>query len=145
MELKRPDSRVRISWSVLLLITALIPAALSVMLLRLSFVPSWLGWGFTALWGLVLIGLLTLWVPLRYRHARYGIGEEELCVVSGVYTVARRYMPLTAVRHITVIRGPLERLFGLSFVWVAAAGGWLLLEGLPADEAEELCRRWMRR
>lgn len=145
MEMKRPDPRIRISWAVYALIVACIPALLSAVLFRLPFIPRWLAIGFTGLWLLALILLLAVYIPLRYRHARYGIDETDLCVISGVYVVSHHHMPLSSVRHVTVIRGPLERLFGFALVWVSAAGGWLLLEGIPAAEAHELSRLLMRR
>lgn len=145
MELKRPDPRVRISWAVYAMMLALIPAAVSVLLFRLSFIPRWVAWAFTGLWLLLLLLLLTIYIPLRYRHARYSIGTENLCTVSGVYVVSHHHMALSSVRHITVLQGPLERIFGYAFVLVSAAGGWLLLEGIPAAQAHELSRCLMRR
>lgn len=145
VELKRPDPRVRVSWIVYALIVSLIPVILSVVLFQLPFIPRWIAGGFTGLWILILLVLLTVYIPLRYRHARYGINETELCVVSGVYVVNHHHMPLSSVRHVTVLQGPLERLFGYAFVWVSAAGGWLLLEGIPAAEAHELSRLLMQR
>lgn len=145
MELKQPDPRVRISWVIEILLLALIPAVLSVVLFQLPFIPGWIAWAFTGLWLILLILMLTVYIPIRWRHARYGIDAEGLCSVSGVYVVNQRHIALSSVRHITVLQGPLERFFGYAFVLVSAAGGWLLLEGIPTGEAQELSRRLMRR
>ena len=138
MELKRPDPHVQISWSVYALLLSLIPAAVSVALFRLFFIPHRVAVAFTVTWAVVLLLTLIVYFPLRYRNARYGVDDTRITVISGVYFISHRQMPLSSVRHITVIRGPLERLFGTAFVAVSAAGGWLLLEGVPAAEAH----RW---
>lgn len=134
-QLKRPDPRVRISWSVYALLFSPIAGIVTAVLLDLPFIPRWVAWAFLGACAAVLLFLLLVYIPLRCRNARYAVDDERICVVSGVYTVSRRVMPLSRVRHITVIRGPLERAFGTAFVVVAAAGGHLLLEGVPAKEA----------
>lgn len=134
-QLKRPDPRLRISWSVCALLFSPIAGIVTAVLLDLPFIPRWVAWAFLAACAAVLLFLLVVYIPLHCRNARYAVDDERICVVSGVYTVSRRVMPLSRVRHITVIRGPLERAFGTAFVVVAAEGGHLLLEGVPAKEA----------
>lgn len=141
MTYQRPDSRVRLSWAVAALVVALVPAALSVVLFRLSFIPRLVAWLFTGLWIVLLLLLLTVYIPLRYRQTRYLVSEQAVTVISGVYFVSHHTLPLSGVRHITVIRGPLERLFGLAFVVFSAAGGWVLVEGVPAADAEAWSHR----
>lgn len=113
-------------------------AVLSAALLCFPLFPSWVGWLFTAMWITVLFLFLTLYLPLRYRHARYCISDTHITAVSGVYFLATRQMPLSGVRHITVICGPLERRFGYAFAVVSGAGGWILLEGIDHTEATAL-------
>ena len=143
MEMKRPDPRVRLSWMLYTVVAALIPAALSLLLFRVSFIPDWIVNLFTALWALLLTLAVTVYFPLRYHRARYGVSDTHIEAVRGVYFISHCRMPMSAVRHITLVRGPLEYLFGLSFVIVSGAGGWLLLEGIPYEEAYALQQRLM--
>lgn len=141
MPLKRPDPRVQLTWLSLALLAALVAAGVSAVLFSLSFIPRWVGRAFTGAWAALLLLTAAVYLPLRYRRARYDVSDDAVTVISGVYFINRRTMPLAGVRHITVIRGPLERLFGLAFVVFSAAGGWLLLEGVPAEDAENWSRR----
>ncbi len=138
MEFKRPDRRVKLCWTVYTLCAAVIPLTASIMLFRLPTLPPWLPHAFTLLWVAALIATLTVYYPLRYRRMRYAVGKDAVVTVRGfLFTVYRR-MPLSAVRHITTLRGPAERMTGLAALLISATGGHLLIEGLTADEADRL-------
>ena len=138
MDYKQPNRQVKLCWTVYTLVSALIPLTVSVVLFRLPMLPLWIPRAFTALWVSTLALLLTFYYPLRYRRMRYALNKDTITAVRGVLFVTRQQMPLAAVRHITAVRGPLERLTGICALFVRAAGGQLLLEGIPADEADEL-------
>ena len=139
MELKRPDRRVTLCWRVYTLIGAVIPLTVSVILYRLS-LPLWIPRLFTALWTLTLAALLTVVYPLRYRRMRYAMDDNGIVTVQGILFTTRRRMPLSAIRHITAVRGPLERLIGITALLISATGGRMWVEGVPADEANKLTR-----
>ncbi len=145
MPLIRPHPRTRISVSLYALVPVPVAAVLSAALLRFPFLPSWVGWLFTVLWIAALFLYLTVYIPLRYRYACYCIGNTHITAVSGVYFLTTRQMPLSCVRHITIICGPLERRWGYAFAVVSGAGGWLLLEGIDRTEATALSDRLIRR
>ncbi len=138
MEFKRPDRRVRLCWSVYTLCAAIVPLAVSIVLFRLPMLPPWLPRVFTVLWIAALIAVLTVYYPMRYRRMRYAVDKDAVVTASGLLFTVYRRMPLSAVRHITTLRGPAERTTGLAALLISATGGHLLIEGLTADEAERL-------
>ncbi len=142
--MKRPDKRVQLSWALYTVVLAVIPAGLSAALFYLSFLPRWIPITLLVLCGIAVLILLTLYFPLRYRRARYQVDDTAITVISGVWFKSRHTMPLTGLRHITVIQGPLEHLFGLAFVVFSAAGGLTVLEGVPIADAEEWSRQLMK-
>lgn len=138
MEFKRPDRRVKFCWTVYTLCAAGIPLVASIVLFRLPILPPSLPHAFTALWVAALAVVLTVYYPLRYRRMRYAVGKDAVVTVRGLLFTAYRRMPLSAVRHITTLRGPAEQMTGLSALLISATGGHLLIEGLTADEADRL-------
>ena len=138
MEFKRPDRRVKLCWTVYTLCAAIIPLTASIALFRLPMLSPWLPRTFTVLWVATLIAMLTVYYPLRYRRMRYAVGKDAVVTARGLLFTVYRRMPLTAVRHITTLRGPAERMTGLAALLISATGGHLLIEGLTADEAERL-------
>ncbi len=140
MEFKRPDRRVKLCWTVYTLCAALIPLAASIALFQLPMLPPWLPRAFTVLWIAVLAAVLTVYYPLRYRRMRYTVSKDAIVTVRGMLFSVYRRMPLSAVRHITTLRGPIERMTGLATVLISATGGHLLIEGLTAAEADRLIK-----
>ncbi len=138
MEFRRPDRRVKLCWTVYTLAAAFIPLIASVVLFHLPMLPQWMPPCFTVLWSGALLLILTVYYPQRYRRMRYAIGEGTVAAVRGVFFLSHQRIPLSAVRHITVIRGPLERITGICALLISATGGRLLLEGIPADEAKKM-------
>lgn len=138
MELKRPDRRVKLCWTVYTLAIAIIPLLVSVVAFHLPTLPPWIPKIFTVLWVTALVLILTAIHPLRYRRMRYAVNNGDVISVRGLLFTSYRRMPLSAVRHVTAVRGPLERLTGITVLFISATGGRLLLEGIPADEADKL-------
>ncbi len=64
------------------------------------------------------------------------MGDKD-CTTGVLFKVVHR-MPVTSVRHVTLLQGPLERHFGTAFLWISGAGGWVMLEGLPLAQAEAI-------
>lgn len=88
----------------------------------------------------MLAAALTVYYPLRYRRMRYAVSKDAIVTVRGMLFSVYRRMPLSAVRHITTLRGPIERMTGLAAVLISATGGHLLIEGLTAAEADRLTK-----
>ena len=134
-----PKKAVLLSWYLLFLLPGT-ATAVAVWLILRRFLPVaafpvillWLG-------GLLLFCLWYL--PRRRRHMRYTLTAGELTVTGGVLFAVRHRMPLTAVRHVTLLQGPVERLCGIAYLSVSGLGGHILLEGLERKQAEVWCRR----
>ena len=138
MEHLHPDKRMGFCWSAYALAVAIAPIAASVLLFRWS-----LRWAliFAAVLGVTLFFLLVVYFPWRCRSIRYCINENSITVESGVFFKSLRRMPLSSVRYVIALRGPLERIFGLSSLLVFATGGRVLIEGIPCETADTLLRR----
>lgn len=140
MELKRPDRRV---WTVLAAYGGLsVPAMTAVAWALSRFHPAF--WLLSAIWLCAVLGVCTVILPLRAKHARYGADDSGIVAVRGAFFVSRHRMRQSAIRRITVICSPIGRKMGFSAVWLAAAGSWLMLVGIPTAEADGWCRRLMR-
>lgn len=141
MEYTRPHRRTGTAVSLYLLTAAPLGAAITALLQRVPFLPTAVGRLFALLWAAATLWAVGVYLPLRYRRIRFCFGKEQLTSVSGVFFRTRRQMPLSAVRHVTVLRGPLERRWGFAHVLLSGAGGHLWLEGVDADEAAALSQR----
>ena len=141
MTLKRPDAHVQISWCLYSLFLTLLLGSLCATLFFLPFVPDWVPIGVLLGLGILELLLILLYFPLRYRQERYAVAEGVVTLVSGVWFANQRTLPLVGVRHITLVQGPLEHLFGLAFVVFSAAGGVVVLEGVPLADAQAWSRQ----
>lgn len=128
-------------WEFYAAVAGLPAAALSLWLHRQTRIPALLTAGFTAVWVGCFVLLTAVYLPLRRRRLVYCVDDTRLTAHGGVLFRSRQDMPLTAVRHITLLQGPPERLFGVATLWVAGTGGWILLEGLPLEQAQAVRRR----
>ncbi len=141
MKLQTPDPRVLWSWETYALATAIPAGLLSYWLWAWERIPTVIAGGFTLLWTVLLASVMLLYLPLRRRRVTYGMDGTHLAVTGGVFIHTQHQMPLTAVRHVTLLQGPLERRFGTAFLWVAGAGGWILVEGVPLEQALAMRQR----
>ncbi len=141
MEHYSPDPRVLWSWELFAAAAALPAAAVSLLLWFWDRIPSVIALIFTSAWAATLCVTMLFYLPARRRLIGYSIDDTCLSAKGGVLFQSRHRMPLAAVRHVTLLQGPLERRSGIAFLWVAGAGGWILLEGLSLDEALALRRR----
>ena len=99
-------------------------------------------------WGLatgaaLLLGLLIVLVMPQRRYRAWGwrMDEGELRIASGVLVRSERVVPFGRVQHIDVVRGPLQRGYGLASLVLHTAGtrsGAIMLPGLEAEEAEAM-------
>ena len=63
------------------------------------------------------------WAPRRrYRHKGYTLSEDRLRVVKGWLFYRDTVVPFGRVQHIDVVRGPVERMLGLSTLVLHTAG-----------------------
>jgi membrane protein YdbS with pleckstrin-like domain len=75
----------------------------------------------------LLLGLALLeiiWIPkLRWRRWAYRIGDVEVDLERGFWTVARTRIPMARIQHVDTTRSPLQRRYGLASVVLYTAAG----------------------
>ncbi|HYJ29732.1 MAG TPA: PH domain-containing protein [Allosphingosinicella sp.] len=85
---------------------------------------------------------LALWLPgRRYRAWAWRMDEDELRIASGVLVRSDTIVPFGRVQHIDILRGPLQRHYGLGSLVLHTAGtrsAAILLPGLEVAEAERM-------
>jgi membrane protein YdbS with pleckstrin-like domain len=89
--------------------------------------------------GLAALALLT--PPLAFARWRYGFLGDLLLMRYGILFVEERAVPVRRMQHVDLVRGPIERLFGLATLVVFTAGNEgsaFRVPGLSAARAREL-------
>ena len=85
---------------------------------------------------------LALLLPRRrYRAWAWRMDEEELRIASGVLVRSDTIVPFGRVQHIDILRGPLQRRYGLGSLVLHTAGtrsAATVLPGLDIAEAERM-------
>lgn len=138
----KPSPRVLWSWVTLTLLTA-VPLIVGTILLL--YVQRRIAAIFAGIWSGLMLVILCVYLPLRRRHMSFALDEQRIGSTGGVLFVTSRRIPLDAVRQVTLLQGPVERLCGTAFLLVTATGGHLLIEGIDYDRAEDWCRRLSHR
>jgi hypothetical protein len=90
---------------------------------------------------LLLILLVLLFAPRRYRAWGYLRGEDELTVKHGLMVRKLTVVPFGRVQHIDIAQGPLQRMMGLATLVLNTAGtrgAAVKLPGLDHRDAEAL-------
>ncbi|HZN37473.1 MAG TPA: PH domain-containing protein [Planctomycetota bacterium] len=88
-----------------------------------------------------LVALATLTPPLAYARWRFAYIGDLLLMRYGILFVEERAVPVKRMQHIDLVRGPIERLFGLATLVVYTAGNEgsaFRVPGLKASRAQEL-------
>lgn len=140
---QKPSPHVVWSWLSVLLLTALpLSLLLGWVLTRYPVIPA----GATAiLWGGCLILIGGAYLPLRWRCMSFSLEEDRLSVTGGVWFHTTRRMHRDAVRQVTLLEGPIERLCHTAFLLVRSTGGFILIEGIDRDTADSWCRQLCHR
>lgn len=142
----RLERRVVVYWLIGDSITALVMTGLAWFVARPLLAEHWDGWTPTfeqVLLGLC-VGLLAIAVlspPLAWARWRYGFLGDLLLLRYGILFVEERAVPVRRMQHVDLVRGPLERLFGLATLVVFTAGNEgsaFRVPGLTAAAAQEL-------
>jgi membrane protein YdbS with pleckstrin-like domain len=142
----RLEPRVVPYWIASDLLSAAVVAGLLWFVARPLLAEHWSAW--SRGWELTLagacIGLLALAVlapPLAFARWRYGFLGDLLVMRYGILFVEERAVPVRRMQHVDLVRGPIERLFGLATLVVFTAGNEgsaFRVPGLAAARAREL-------
>ncbi|WAL95418.1 PH domain-containing protein [Streptomyces sp. Je 1-369] len=90
--------------------------------------------------GLLVGVLLPLW---WYRVHRWEVTDNAVYVRTGFFWMEGRIAPMSRLQTVDTMRGPVQRIFGLTTVTVttASARGALKVKGLDHATATELAER----
>lgn len=142
----RLESRVVAYWIASDTLVALVMSSLAWFLARPLLASHWSDW--SAMWQNVLagvcLGYVTLAVvlpPLSWLRWRYGLVGDLLLMRYGILFVEERAVPVRRMQHVDLVRGPIERLFGLATLVVFTAGNEgsaFRVPGLRLARAQEL-------
>ena len=79
--------------------------------------------------------------PLSFRFWRYGFAHDLLHMRYGILWREERIVPVRRMQHVDLMRGPIERLFGLATLVVHTAGNEgsaFRVPGLLPEQAQRL-------
>ena len=93
-----------------------------------------------------VIWVISLIEPfIRYERYRYRFTEEEIDIKEGFLFVERNVVPIERLHKISMLSGPLDRIFGLSKVIVTTAGGDVTIRFLDEKKAEAIVESLKKR
>ena len=98
-----------------------------------------LRWALLAAVGIATIVLLSKW--LAWSRFRYGVGEREIVIESGILHRNRRSIPFDRVQDVDIERALLARVFGLAKVRIETGAGGKdegVLDSVTVAEADRL-------
>ncbi len=137
---KRADKKALWIWEGYLVLSALLPAAGSIVLVYLP-IPEWIGPVFTGVWLVLCLFFALFFIPVQYKRFSYRLTEDRLEVHTGVIYTHDKAMPVSSVKYLSTFDGPLERLCGLTNLVVFAAGNFIVVAGITKEQEAELrCR-----
>ena len=128
----------RVRWAVFALAMLAAAALADATVARESELPFGAASGAAAAIGLLLVLVLP---GRRYRSWAWRMDEDELRIASGLLVRSDAVVPFGRVQHIDIVRGPLQRHYGLGSLVLHTAGtrsAAILLPGLEQSEAERM-------
>ena len=102
--------------------------------------PEWVDSAAYAL-AAVILGLSLIIPPLAYARWRFAVDAQLLRMRYGILFVEERLVPVPRMQHVDLMRGPIERLFGLATLVVFTAGNEgsaFRVPGLSRQRAEAI-------
>ena len=95
-----------------------------------------------AIAALLLIPALLVWLARKkYQYTAWRLDDEGFALRRGKFWSVETRVPTSRVQHLDLVRGPLERRFGLSTLVMHTAGtrqSAVSVNGLEAGDAERL-------
>lgn len=75
---------------------------------------------------------------IELRRLGYQLREHDVSLRAGALNHRVETIPFSRVQHVTIQRGPVDRLLGLARIDVSSAGPDLSIPGLAADDAARI-------
>lgn len=91
---------------------------------------------------IVLLAVVSMYLLISpvmfYRRYRYRLDDAKLEIRRGIITIRHFLVPVERIHQVEVVRGPINRMFGLSDVVVTTAGGMVKVQFLEDGVAETI-------
>jgi hypothetical protein len=91
-------------------------------------------------WVFLFAVRVLLWPHLSFLCYRFALGPRDLRVASGVIFRQETLVPYSRIQFVDTHQGPIERMLGLSGVYVYTASGPAPDGGIPGLRVEEAAR-----
>ena len=93
-----------------------------------------------ALIAIIILSIIYIFISpiIRYNRYKYKINDEEVDVIEGLWFITRTIVPIERLHKITLQRGPIDNIFGLSKVIITTAGGDAVIRFLENEKAEKI-------
>ncbi|QIB69636.1 PH domain-containing protein [Aminipila butyrica] len=99
--------------------------------------PAWANVAYAAIIA-ISIGWIIITPIIRYKRYQYYIDDKQLIVIEGLWFITKDLAPIERVHQISIQRGPIDRMYGLSKVIATTAGGNIVIRFLENPIAEEI-------
>ena len=87
---------------------------------------------------IVILAVSIIIIPHYFLRAKVTVTRTEVASAAGYFTYRTDYMPINAIKSVSVIITPLGFLTGLNFVVINALGARVLISCLRKSDAEEI-------
>lgn len=86
----------------------------------------------------LLVAFLLISPLIFYKRYRYKMDSDKVDIRKGVLWITHLMVPIERIHQVDVIKGPINRLFGLADVRITTAGGTAVIQYLEEDVAEQI-------
>ena len=107
-------------------------------LLFTSFTVLW--YWMTGVWVAAFLGMYFVYYPIKYRRLQFRVENGGVQLDSGVIYKYNKYMKIENIQYVNFVCTPLQRILKLKSAVIMAAGGYLYLPCLSAEQAQTLMR-----
>ena len=94
---------------------------------------------------IVILAVSMIIIPHYFLRTKVTITQTEIASAAGYFTYRTDYMPISAIKSVSVIITPLGALTGLNFVVINALGARVLISCLRKTDAVEIAETINRR
>lgn len=95
-------------------------------------------WSLMALFAVIYILYILIFLPLWYNNARYYVTDKDIVARTGVLVKNVQYMKLSAVQYTTKISAPFSRHSGFNFIVFNGYGGRMMFTFLSQTDSDEI-------
>lgn len=97
-------------------------------------------WSIMALFAVVYVVYILIFLPLWYNNARYFVTDKDIIARTGVLVKNVQYMKLSAVQYTTKISAPFARHSGFNFIVFNGYGGRMMFTFLSQSDSDEITK-----